>query len=343
VLKISPSFVSGGFVKKGALLVQLDPLDYELAVIQASSTVARAQVQVAREQAEARVAEREWQELGDGEASPLARRELQLHEARAEFAAAQASLRQAEANLERTRLTAPFDGRVRSKNVDVGQFVGVGQPLGVVYAIDVVEVRLPLPDDQLAYIDLPLVFRETTNTATPRSDLPEVTLRTRFAGAMHQWKGRVVRTEGEIDPQSRMVHVIVQVDAPYAPSKAGDRPPLAIGMFVEAEIHGRTLKNVIRLPRAALRNNEQVLVVDQQDRLHFRSVEVVRMQGDEVIIRKGIVSGERVCLSTLAIVTEGMQVRTVEEDPNLLRPNSIGATIELGDDNPPPADAGTVR
>lgn len=339
VVKISPSFVSGGFVKKGELLVELDPLDYELAVIKATATVAHSQVRVAREQAEARVAEREWQDLGDGEASPLARRELQLQEAQAEFDAAQASLRQAEANLARTRLHAPFDGRVRSKSVDVGQFVGVGQPLGVVYSIDVAEVRLPLPDGQLAYIDLPLVFREETPSDTPRNELPEVTLRTNFAGATHEWSGRVVRTEGEIDPRSRMVHVVVQVKDPYAASEEGGRPPLAIGMFVDAEIYGRTLTNVTKVPRAAIRNNNQVLVVDQQDRMHFRNVEIVRMQGEEAIIRHGIESGERICLSTLAIVTEGMQVRSIEADAELLHPNSI----EAGDNNSPTPGAGAAR
>ena len=334
VLSISPSFVSGGFVKKGELLVQLDPLDYELAVIRASSAVARAQVRVAREKAEARVAEREWQDLGDGEASPLARRELQLMEAEAEAAAAQASLRQAEANLNRTRLTAPFDGRVRSKSVDIGQFVGIGQPLGVVYSTDIAEVRLSLPDGQLAYIDLPLVFIEEATGAIPKRQLPEVTLRTEFAGAIHQWSGRVVRTEGEIDPLSRMVHVIVQVDDPYASPEAGDHPPLAVGMFVRAEIHGHTLENIIIVPRAALRNGNQVLIVDDQDRMHFRTVEIARMQAEKVIIRSGISAGERICLSPLAAVTEGMLVRSIESDAEQLRSQPIE-----GRDNTMPAGA----
>ena len=333
VMMVSPSFVSGGFVKEGELLVQLDPLDYEIAVVQASSAVARAQVRVAREKAEARVAVREWQDLGEGEASPLAKRDRQQAEADADYQAAWATLRQAKANLERTRLTAPFDGRVRSKNVDIGQFVGTAQPLGVLYSIDVAEVRLPLPDGELAYIDLPLVFREDADSEVPLQLLPEVVLRTGFAGGLYEWTGRVVRTEGEIDAQSRMVHVVVQVKDPYGMPENQQRPPLAVGMFVEAEIFGQTLENVFLLPRSAVRNRSQVLVVDDDDRLHFRNITVVRFQGEEVVVSEGLQAGERLCLSPLSVVTEGMRVRSLEEDAPVRRP-SIAETPQGASSTP---------
>jgi RND family efflux transporter MFP subunit len=338
VMMVSPSFVSGGFVKEGELLVQIDPLDFEIAVIQASSAVARAQVRVAREKAEARVAEREWQALGKGEASPLAKRDLQKAEADAEYEAALASLRQAKANLERTRLTAPFDGRVRSKNVDVGQFVATAQPLGVVYSIDIAEVRLPLPDGELAYIDLPLVFREDADTETPPQLLPEVAIRTRFGGGLFEWMGRVVRTEGEIDAHSRMVHVVVQVDDPYGMPDGVQRPPLAVGMFVQAEIYGQTLEDVFVIPRAAVRDRSQVLIVDADDRLHFRDITVVRFQGDEVVVRDGLRDGERICLSPLSVVTEGMRVRSLEE----ARPTHREEPGAAPESPPPPPSAGAT-
>lgn len=333
VMMVSPSFVSGGFVKEGELLVQLDPLDFEIAVVQASSAVARAQVHVAREKAEARVAEREWQDLGEGEASPLAKRDLQQAEAAAEYQSALAALRQAKANLARTRLTAPFDGRVRSKNVDLGQFVGTAQPLGVVYSIDVAEVRLPLPDGELAFMDLPLVFREEADRETPLQLLPEVVLRTQFAGGIFEWMGRVVRTEGEIDALSRMVHVVVQVNDPYGMPENEQRPPLAVGMFVEAEIYGQTLENVFIVPRSAVRDRTQVLIVDAENRMRFRNINIVRFQGNEAVIDQGLEAGERICLSPLAVVTDGMLVRSIEEEGAPKRPNAG----EVHDSNASPA------
>ena len=137
----------------------------------------------------------------------------------------------AERDLDRADVTAPYAGRVRSKNVDVGQFVTVGTSIATVYAVDVAEVRLPLPDGELAYLDLPLAYRGTSNQRGPH-----VTLSTTFAGARYEWTGRVVRTEGEIDPVSRMVHVVAEVQDPYAVGPDPNRPPLAVGMYVEAQI-----------------------------------------------------------------------------------------------------------
>ena len=137
---------------------------------------------------------------------------------------------------------------MRAKSVDLGQFVTVGNPIATVYAVDIAEVRLPLPDGELAYLDLPLAYRGGANRPGP----PVKVLAT-FAGAVHEWRGRIVRTESEIDPVSRMVHVVAEVNDPYAPGPDPNRPPLAVGMFVEAEIDGRAFDNIAVLPRAALR------------------------------------------------------------------------------------------
>jgi hypothetical protein len=143
-------------------------------------------------------------------------------------------------DLERAEIVAPYAGRVRGKDVDVGQFVTVGASVATIYAVDLAEVRLPLPDEELAFLDLPLSYRGSTNQPTPR-----VTLRATFAGETHEWEGRVVRTESEIDPVSRMVHVVAEVADPYAPGPNPNRPPLAVGMYVEAEIEGRTVSDVV--------------------------------------------------------------------------------------------------
>jgi RND family efflux transporter MFP subunit len=318
VIEISPAFVSGGFFRKGEVLLRVDPHDYQQTVIQARAQVVQAQLSLAREQAEQKVAMEEWADLGDDAPPPaLASRELQVADAEARLAAARAALERAERDLERTDVRAPYDGRVREKRVDLGQFVTRGAPVGTLYAIDYAEIRLPLPDGDLAFLDLPLVYRgDRVDDATG----PEVILSARFAGARHEWRGRIVRTEGEIDPQSRMVHVVAQVQDPYRPRLArGDastgarRPPLAVGLFVEAEILGELVPNAVVIPRSAMRDGDRVLVVDPEDRLRFRKVEILRRSGEEVIIGGGLEAGERICLSSLPAVTEGMQVRTVDE------------------------------
>lgn len=305
VIEVAPSFASGGFFERDEVLLRIDPFDYEQAVVRVRSEVARARLRLSQEEAEAAVAREEWTELGQGDGSPLALRELHVEDARAALAAAEAELVRVERDLERTRVRAPFAGRVREKSVDVGQFVNRGTPVARIYAVDWAEVRLPLPDDQLAFLDLPLDYRGEDAAASG----PSVTLRAEFAGRAYEWSGRVVRTEGEIDPISRMVHVVARVKDPYSRGDDRERPPLAAGMYVEAEIEGLTLRDVAVLPRAALRPDGRVLVVDDEDRLRFREVDVLRTTREALFVRGGLAAGERVCLSPLEVVSDGMRVR----------------------------------
>lgn len=196
---------------------------------------------------------------------------------------------------------------MRSKSVDVGQFVNRGAPLVSIFATDFAEVRLPLPDDRLAFVDLPLAYRGGSAGRGPR-----VELTADFAGRLHAWTGRIVRTEAEIDARSRMVHAIARVDDPYGRGAEPGRPPLSAGMFVEAEIEGRRVEGVAVLPRAALREGDRVLLVDGESRLRFRDVEILRALEDRVVISAGLSDGDRVCLSPIAAVTDGMLVRVEE-------------------------------
>jgi RND family efflux transporter MFP subunit len=310
VIEISPALVPGGFFEKGDVLLTLDATDYEQNVIRTRLEVARAEVRLAQEQAEAEVARREWRDLHpDEEPPPLTSRELQLAEAVAAVDAAKAALEREQTNLDRTRIRAPYRGRVREKRVDLGQYVTPGQAVARIYAVDRAEVRLPLPDAELAYVDVPLVYRGHVDD-TRR---PKVVLRADFAGAVHEWEGRIVRTEGEIDPKSRMVHVVAEVFDPYRRGENADRPPLAVGMFVDAEIFGHRVEDVVVLPRTALRGTDRVWVVDDEGRLHFRDVEIVRTGREDVVIRSGLETGERVCLSPLAAPTDGMRVRVFDD------------------------------
>jgi multidrug efflux system membrane fusion protein len=306
VISVSPSFANGGFFEKGDVLVTVDPRDYELSVVTARGQVAQAKVRAELEEAQAQVAREEWKSLGGGKESPLATREPQVQEARAAFAAAEAALEKAERDLDRTRIRAPFAGRIRQKLVDVGQFVSRGIAVAHIFAVDYVEVRLPIPDSELAYLDLPINYRGDTEQQTG----PEVMLYADFAGKRHSWRGRIIRVEGEIDPVSRMVHAVAQVDDPYGRGEGEESMPLAIGLFVDAEIKGKTIENAVIVPRSAIRDNGVVFIIDDENRLRFREVDVVRVGRGTAVITGGLELTDRVCVSILDAVTDGMKVRT---------------------------------
>ncbi len=306
VIWMSPAMVSGGFFAKGQALLRIDRLEYEVALEEARAGLARAESEIS---AAGKEQERQL-DLARRQVSSDSRRDDAVNR----FGVAEASLREASArltrakrNLARTEIVAPYTGRVRSEHIDVGQFVNRGTPVATVYAVDFAEVRLPVPDEELAFLDLPMV-----SGATDRAKAVPVILRARFAGGEHSWRGVIARTEGELDPKTRMVNVVARVADPYGQTEG--RPPLAVGLFVEAEILGPQAENVVVLPRSALRGDGRVLLVDPEDRLHFRDVQVLRIARDEVYVSAGLASGERVCISPLESATDGMAVRVVEDD-----------------------------
>jgi RND family efflux transporter MFP subunit len=311
-MEVSAQFAVGGFFSRGDILISIDPRDYEFSIARLKAEVAQARLRLSQEEGEARIAREEWARLNQDESPPpLVLREPQLAQARAQLEAALASLQQAELNLERTRIRAPFDGRVRVKRVDVGEYVSPGVPLAVIYAVDFAEVRLPVPDEEMAYLDCCLGYREQA------AEIPalDVTLRADYGGREYSWEGKIVRVEGEIDALTRMVTLVARVTDPYSRLRQEDQPPLAVGLFVRAEIEGIAATGVVIIPRAALRGTDQVLVVDEEARLHFRRVEVLRKDAESVLLSSGLESGELICLSPLEAVVEGMQVRIQEESP----------------------------
>lgn len=301
---VSPDLVSGGFFSQGEPLLRIEALDYEVELEQARARLARAESDLAN----ARTAHARQIDLAAQQASSEARRDDAINRLRVAEAAKRetlGSLAKAERNLVRTEILAPYDGRVRSEHVDVGQFVNRGASVATIYAIDFAEVRLPIPDAELAYLDLPLVYDEG-ETLKPIA----VTLRARFAGQEHEWQAEVVRTEGELDAQTRMVNVVARVPEPYA--RIEGKPPLSVGLFVEAEISGPEVRNIVVLPRSALRGGDRVLIVDADERLRFRAVDVLRVSRDQVLVQGGLEDGDRVCVSPLEIAMEGMLVRVQE-------------------------------
>lgn len=304
VIGISPAMVSGGFFRQGDLLLEIDPLDYEVGLEQAKAALAssRSELTNATKAHERQLDLAERQSTSQSQKDDALNR---LHFAQASLREARARLSRARRDLERTRITAPYDGRVRSERVDIGQFVNRGAPVASLYATDVAEVRLPLHDEELAYLDLPLA-------GTPFEDRQaRAILRAQFAGEQHTWEGQIVRTEGELDPQTRMINVIAQVDAPY--QQKGNRPPLAVGLFVEAEIVGHQVDNIFVLPRSALQQNEQIYVVGDDNRLQFRDITILRSVAEEIYISDGIRPGELICLSPVNNAIPGMLVQPVTE------------------------------
>jgi len=301
VVEVHPSLVSGGFFKAGEPLVVIDPRDYELAVNRAEAAVARAEVTLEREQAEAEVALQEWDAINPGEepSSGLVVREPQVRQAEAELEAARADLAVACLNLERTKVRVPFDGVVVSKSVDLGQFVTMGKTAARVYGTDVVEVRVPLENRELEWFDVP---QNNGNSG------PVAKVSTAFAGETHTWEGRVVRMEAQVDAGSRMVHVVVEILQPYA--RHGSRPPLLPGTFVDVRIVGKTVANQIPVPRYAVHEGGHVWVVED-DVLRVRLVEIIRSDREYAYVASGLEDGAQVVMTALEAVTDGMKVRVV--------------------------------
>ena len=309
VVEVSPSLAVGGFFDEGDVLLRIERRDYELAITRTRAAIEQARLRLTTEREASSIARAEWEALGQGDPSPLLFREPQIAEAQASIAAAEAVLRQAEYDLERTVVLAPFAGRVRSKQVDVGQFVQRGMSVATLYSVDVAEVRLPIPNSELQYCKLPLAYRDGAATA----DGPAVRLTALFAGREHSWRGRIVRTEGEIDPRTRMVNAIAQVEDPYARAHDSDRPPLAVGMFVQAAIDGIVARDIISVPRTALRAENTVYIVDAANRLRFREVDILRREREQVLLQGGVEDGDRICVSPLETAVDGMQVQVVAE------------------------------
>ena len=328
---VSPALSSGSFVTEGEPLVRIEATDYRVALATAGAALARAESEHQRAETEV-TRQRTLREKGVASQTRIDDAENAFRVAEASLAEARAKLERAERDLERTTLSAPFQGRVRSERVDVGQFVNRGESIAVLYAVDFAEISLPVPDRELRFVDVPR-SPARPRAAVPDADAPapptgpEVLLRAEFAGEERTWRGQVVRTGGEIDPQTRMVQLVARVADPYGLSEDSaeirDAAPLAVGLFVSAEILGRSVNDVFVLPRAALHSGnpmdpaaeDDVHVIDAEGRLHIRPVEVLRTEPEMAIVGAGLRAGDRVSVSSLRAVVEGMRVRVAGTPP----------------------------
>jgi multidrug efflux pump subunit AcrA (membrane-fusion protein) len=198
-----------------------------------------------------------------------------------------------------------------SEKVDLGQFVSLGQSIGVAYGVDLVEIDVPLEDEELAWFDIP-DNPTAANAPAGSTQTTPAEVRADFAGAQHTWTGYVKRTTGQVDRTSRLVSVVVEVPEPFADSDS--RPPLLPGMFVEVLIQGRVLKNAVAVPRDAIHNGNQVWVVENE-RLHVRALDIVRTDEKFAYATSGLTEGAAIIVSSLDIVVDGTKVRTGVETP----------------------------
>ncbi|MFT5290253.1 MAG: RND family efflux transporter MFP subunit [Planctomycetota bacterium] len=306
VLELSPNFRDGGFFEEGEVLLRLDDTDLRLALEDAKSRLATTDLALTQERADATLSLADWESLRPGEtAPPLVAREPQLARAVADQAAARAGLTKAQRDIDRCLVLAPYPGRVYERMVDLGTLVTVGGQLGKVYAIDFAEARLPIPDADLAALELSLSSDDLTVK-------PAVTLEADFAGESHRWEGRILRTTGVIDPTSRMVVLIAEIEDPYGLARESDRAPLYSGMFVEAWITGRTLNNAIPLPREALQADNTVYILTPDDRLEIRTVDIARAEAERVIVQAGLTPGDRIITSPLETPVANMKLQPKE-------------------------------
>lgn len=293
IVSISPKFVAGGIFAEGEELMRIDPTNYEVALEQAQALLKQRQIEfdgAEKLKNQGYRAESEWAS------------------AAAALASAKAELVKARRNLDRTFIHLPYDGMVRSKEADLGQYVNPGTRLSVTFATDYAEVRLPLTDQDLAFIDLP---SPADIKRTGQADGPVVELSAVQAGQDVNWEARIVRTEGVVDEKNRVTYAVARIEDPYMMhDNTGSGSPLPMGTFVRADIKGLTVDNVIRVPRLALRGKDQLLFIDDDNRLRIRVVDVLRADADYAYVQDGAVAGERIAVTAIESPINGMKVRT---------------------------------
>lgn len=304
---VEPAFVDGGFFDAEQVLIRIDEREYQAALLSAKSRLADAAQRLAEEEGRSLQAAREWRDLGNQNANDLFMRKPQLASAQANLDANQGAVAIAELNLERTQISVPFKGRVRETHVGLGQYVTAGTALAKVYDSTVMEVRLPLTEQQAALIDLPL----TAGLASDSNERPNVILTGTVAGERHQWSGTLTRTDAFIDANSRMYYAVVEVKDSFAiDADEGERKvPLLPGLFVKAEIEGKRLDNVLKLPRTALFERDKLLTLDSEHKVAEQKVRVLRKTEDEVWVQAELndsmlISLEKQSLTPVGTVVE---------------------------------------
>ena len=309
ITQISANFRAGGFFEKGEVLVKIDPRDYQAEIEIAKANLFNAQQVLLEEKARGEQAQQDWIRLGNTEQAPeLVLRKPQLLAAQAGVYSAKANLQKAELALERTEIIAPYKGRILTKDVDVGQVVSSGSRLAQIYAVDYVEVRLPVKNNDLPYMVLPELGKDSKAIA---DNAPEVTITSTLVDSQ-SWHGKVVRTEGAFDQSSQQLFVVAQIDDPYA-EVTEQGLPIKIGQYVSAEIVGKTVKDAIVVPNNSIYQGSYTYVVEQ-DKLLRKNIDIAWQNDRFAIIKSGLKARDLLVLTPLGQINSGTAVRIGERD-----------------------------
>ena len=311
------NFRPGGFFQKGDLLLKIEDVDLVTMEAEARANLRRVELQLIQERELAKQAKLEWGDRDWSLASDLVKRIPQIQKAEAETRAAEARLTQATRDLNRSRVKAPFRGRILKTMADVGQQGGSGasSALAEIYALDSAEINLAMSRSELSFLGFADGFK-------PSDELNVQTQVLDVSGEVIH-RGMLDRSEGVVDPRTRLTNLVARVDDcfanPYA--KKPVKNPLAVGQFVNLKLIG-TEVNVFLVPESAFRTQETVLVVDEENQLHTREVSVIHRTGKEAWVTGGLSDGEKVCITPIEIISEGMQVNLVSpnEDSNQTQP-----------------------
>jgi len=333
IVDVSREFTEGGRVSPGAVLITIEDTDYQLAVSQTEARVAEAEVGVQQAMADADVARKQLRNSKD--ASPLALKKPQVAQAQASLKGAEAAHQQAKLNLSRTKISLPFNGRISQKMVDVGQYVGPGSTLAVAFSTDRVEVRIPLSDSQLESLDLPIGYISEDGGR-------DVDFNAVVAGHEHHWAGKLVRLDASVDTNTRMLYGIAEVEDPYGANVSVHGMPMAVGLYVNAQIEGKKVASAHVIPRSALRAGDTVYLVNSEGFLEVRQVDVTHSTDTEAVIKNGLVEGELVIVSSIRNPIAGMALEALEsgEDGEIIvRATSVKKPIAELAANTDAADA----
>jgi len=315
IVYVSPKFLSGGLFSKGDVLYRIDQADYNVGVVRAEASVARARQVLTREEAEGAIAAQDWEDLGEGrEASALTLREPQLLEAQAGLQSAQADLENAQLRLARTEVKAPFNGRVREKLAGLGQYVNPGSRLGRIFSTDIAEVRVALTDADLAKLDLPVAY-----FAKSKDSAPDVEVSAIVGGKLRVWNGKIMRTDSTYDTKTRSLFAIAEVKNPYGSGAAEGGYPLTPGMFVDVTIKGKIFQSVVVIPRDGLRPEDIVYVVNDEGVAEVRNVAVIDKNPKRAVLESGLEIGEYVILSPLEKSQVSLKFKALDvNDPSIV-------------------------
>lgn len=309
IVDLNPNMRDGGFFERGDVLVSIDSRDYVADVRIAEATLADAHQALAEAEARTNQAREDWERLGnEGEAPDLVLRIPQLEAARARVLSAESTLQKVRLDLERTEIRAPFAGRVLSKFVDLGQVVSRNAQLAEIYATDIVEIRLPIRNSDLSFIDLPETYRYSKER---ENEGGRVSIYSELAGQA-TWTAELVRTEGAIDETARQLHVIAQISDPFVPRAEG-QTPLKIGQYVTARLEGRMLPDALVIPNNAIYQGTYVYVVENGI-LRRRDVDILWQNEREAIVSSGLAAGDQLVTTSLGQVTSGVRVSILGQE-----------------------------